>query len=200
MLMKLVCFGDSITAGHEGLNEPMLTAFLKKKLPPTVEIINAGVSGDTTVQALARIVTDVISHQPDLVTVLFGANDVATHKRVEQDDFAHNIDKIASLISPKKTILITPAPVDESLEQNRTNEDLKAYSDCIKEIAQRRDCHFIDFFTTFFSKPDYQWRLKGTMDDGLHFGEKGYDLLSDLIAEKIAALTKAGSVFKQSGN
>jgi isoamyl acetate esterase len=34
----------------------------------------------------------------------------------------------------------------------------------------------------------------------LHFGEKGYDLLSDLIAEKIASLTKAGSVFKQSGN
>ncbi|SPU10891.1 esterase [Niallia circulans] len=47
------------------------------------EIINAGINGNNTVDALNRIEADVIQKQPDLVTILFGANDAAFHKMID---------------------------------------------------------------------------------------------------------------------
>lgn len=82
-MKTFVCFGDSLTARKEGFEEPMLTTKLAKQLNQ-YEFINAGVSGDNTVDGLSRIEQDVIAHKPDGVTVLFGANDAAFHKSVPQ--------------------------------------------------------------------------------------------------------------------
>lgn len=45
----------------------------------TVNIINAGISGDTTKGGLARVERDVVRHQPDLTVVCFGLNDCSRH-------------------------------------------------------------------------------------------------------------------------
>ncbi|WP_353625696.1 GDSL-type esterase/lipase family protein [Bacillus sp. JCM 19041] len=147
--MKVICFGDSITARYEGLTRPMLTEKLKYKLSIQTEIINAGVFGNNTIQALLRIEEDVLKHQPDFVTVLFGANDAAQHKMVPIDEFEKNIYKIVNLISPTRTILLTTAPIDEALQCNRTNALLNEYGDCIRRVAKLTKCHLIDFFFYF---------------------------------------------------
>lgn len=74
----VVFLGDSLTAGY-GL-EP------QQALPPQVEAvwkangldavaINAGVSGDTTANGLARFDWSVAEAKPDLVVIALGAND-----------------------------------------------------------------------------------------------------------------------------
>ncbi|WP_400241523.1 SGNH/GDSL hydrolase family protein [Niallia sp. JL1B1071] len=180
----LICFGDSITAGVENRNEAVLTAKLADKID-YYEIINAGVNGNTTINALKRIQEDVINKQPDLVTVLFGANDAAFHKMIELPIYQNNIRRIVQLIGPDKTILISPAPIDETVQFARTNEILASYANAVKDVATETGAYFIDFYSEMLSLKDYQNKLKGIHNDGLHFGEEGYDILVDLIVKKL---------------
>ena len=70
---NLIAFGDSLTAGYgaqPGEDYPSrLSALLG------APVINAGVSGDTTASALARVDNDVLARDPRLVLVGLGGND-----------------------------------------------------------------------------------------------------------------------------
>jgi lysophospholipase L1-like esterase len=43
----------------------------------------------------------------------------------------------------------------------------------------------IDFFTEVITRENYQTILYGERNDGLHFGEAGYEILAKLICQKI---------------
>lgn len=195
-MLEVICFGDSITARKEGYPSPILTHKMSSKMP-NYKFINAGVSGNTTEQAMFRFNKDVLSKRPDVVTVLFGANDSATDKMVDIDTFKRNISLFTKQIGPEKTILISPAPVDESLQRNRTNERLKQYAQVVQEVAEETNSHFIDFFQIVYSKPNYKELLVGEKNDGLHFGEACYELLSDVIVEKIEDMEIEDGFFKK---
>lgn len=195
-MLEVICFGDSITARKEGYPSPILTHKMSSKMP-NYKFINAGVSGNTTEQAMFRFNKDVLSKRPDVVTVLFGANDSATDKLVDIDTFKRNISLFTKQIGPEKTILISPAPVDESLQSNRTNERLKQYAQVVQEVAEETNSYFIDFFQIVYSKPNYKELLVGEKNDGLHFGEACYELLSDVIVEKIENMEIEDGFFKK---
>lgn len=190
-MKTLVCFGDSLTARHEGKDSPRLTEKLTSQLPD-YQVINAGVSGHTTKDALGRIKKDVLAFNADLVTVLFGSNDAATHKKVALSTYKENMLKIVRLIGPDKTILITPPPVDENLQPNRKNSELARYADVVRQVAEETGSHFIDFYTDLYSRPNYEELLVGILNDGLHFGEAGYDILSQLVSVKIQEIDFKG--------
>ncbi|MEK5217123.1 GDSL-type esterase/lipase family protein [Psychrobacillus sp. FSL H8-0487] len=195
-MLEVICFGDSITARKEGYPSPILTHKMSSKMP-NYKFINAGVSGNTTEQAMFRFNKDVLSKRPDVVTVLFGANDSATDKLVDIDMFRRNISLFTKQIGPEKTILISPAPVDESLQSNRTNERLKQYAQVVQEVAEETNSYFIDFFQIVYSKPNYKELLVGEKNDGLHFGEACYELLSGVIVEKIEDMEIEDGFFKK---
>jgi acyl-CoA thioesterase-1 len=75
--VRILAFGDSLTAGY-GLPEPQgFTAQLERALRDAgfgVEVINGGVSGDTSAGGRARI-DWALADKPDLVVVGLGAND-----------------------------------------------------------------------------------------------------------------------------
>lgn len=69
----IIAFGDSLTAGYgagRGEDYPSRLAIGTEK-----EILNAGVNGDTTDSALARIDSDVLTKKPRIVIVGLGGND-----------------------------------------------------------------------------------------------------------------------------
>lgn len=79
---NIICFGDSITAGNNvGLNEryPRVLSTLLKR-----DVINAGVSGDTTQAALARLERDVLTKDPLLVIVILGGNDFLRQRPIHE--------------------------------------------------------------------------------------------------------------------
>jgi lysophospholipase L1-like esterase len=187
--MKLVLFGDSITARTEGHDRPLLTKKLEDKLCGNWDIINAGVPGNNTFDALERIENDVLLHNPDFVTVLFGANDAAFHKMVQLNDFERNLTNIVTAITPKKTILISPAPVDEELQHARTNAVLKQYTEIVRAVSEATGSHYLDLYSSMVSLHNLSEILRGLRNDGLHFGELGYDYLSDKICEELLILS-----------
>ena len=83
--INIVAFGDSVTHGAVGAGEiDYETVYwnrLRKKILNVrnyvpVNTINAGIGGITARASLERIDRDVLDHNPDLIIVCFGLNDV----------------------------------------------------------------------------------------------------------------------------
>ncbi len=70
---NIVAFGDSLTAGYGAKPSEDYPSRLSAILGAPV--INAGVSGDTTASALARLDADVLGRDPRIVVVGLGGND-----------------------------------------------------------------------------------------------------------------------------
>lgn len=90
--VKIVCFGDSITAGAY----PVLLGAQM----PNATIVNAGVGGNTTGAGLKRMEADVLATEPDIVLIMFGTNDsVLTAPgtyRTPLEDFAGNLTRMVT--------------------------------------------------------------------------------------------------------
>jgi acyl-CoA thioesterase-1 len=76
----VACLGDSLTEGF-GASTPGVVdksksypAYLQNMV--NIPVINAGVSGDTSAQGLARVDTEVLSKNPKIVVIILGANDL----------------------------------------------------------------------------------------------------------------------------
>ena len=80
----IIAFGDSVTAGVGASAGNDYVSQLERLAG--VSIVNAGVSGDTTRDALARLNSDVLSRNPSVVLLWIGGNDVLGqyYLRVEQ--------------------------------------------------------------------------------------------------------------------
>ncbi|MFO0007714.1 MAG: SGNH/GDSL hydrolase family protein, partial [bacterium] len=78
-----MCLGDSVTGiyyhtGGRRAWPELLQVGLQRALPGReVAVINAGISGNTVADGLARLQRDVLDHQPQIVTISFGLNDLA---------------------------------------------------------------------------------------------------------------------------
>lgn len=71
---KVVAFGDSLTAGVGATTGNDWVSVVSRW--SNISIVNAGVSGDTTEEALDRLQGAVISQNPDVVIVFLGGNDI----------------------------------------------------------------------------------------------------------------------------
>ncbi|MGB7570946.1 MAG: GDSL-type esterase/lipase family protein, partial [Methanothrix sp.] len=76
--VAIVAYGDSITAGfavRRGFPSFWKQMLVERYPEAGVEMINSGISGDTTMDGLSRLDWAVLSYEPDLVTINFGIND-----------------------------------------------------------------------------------------------------------------------------
>lgn len=182
-MKRLILFGDSITAGY---SEGEITLKLNERiaaLEPNIEIINAGIPGDSTAGGLERVQNHVIRHQPDWVTVFFGANDASIVYDMPIEKFIKNVIEIVLEIGPERVILIGAPYVCQTLHAiDRPLVRLERYAEATKKIAAKLKIPYISLLV------EMQKSVKPTdylQKDGLHFSDKGYDLLSELIVKEL---------------
>ncbi|WP_002146529.1 SGNH/GDSL hydrolase family protein [Bacillus cereus] len=187
-MKTLVCFGDSITADETFFGgTPRLTPRLQEMFP-NWKVVNAGVPGDNTFDALQRIEEDVLSHESDFVTVFLGTNDAVSFAQVPLQAYKENLEQIVSTISPEKVLLISPAPVDEERQHNRTNKVLGQYARMVEEVAKETGSHFLNLYAEMIQEPNYKRFVEDDEKDGLHFGPEGYGYVTKLIGEKLKGI------------
>src|SRR5260221_14302653 len=77
---RVVFFGDSLTEGTNGASYLRLLAerVRAEQALAAVELVNAGVGGDTVVNLLRRMERAVVAQAPDGVVVFIGCNDCIT--------------------------------------------------------------------------------------------------------------------------
>ena len=183
--MKLHLIGDSLFARREGCPEAMVCHLLKEK-KPDLDIYNSAVSGYNTYDLLAELPKILQVDSCDYLFILIGANDLALHKQVSLADFKTNLEELtlafAEGYEPEQLVLLTPLPVDEEKQVYRHNGLVEIYGQVVKDLCQERGYTCLDSYALFLEKAEtvgLSELLEGALDDGLHFGRLGYDVLTD---------------------
>jgi acyl-CoA thioesterase I len=99
---RILALGDSLTAGYGVAPQDAFPARLQGKLAQdgmATEVINGGVSGDTTAGGLARLDWALADH-PDIVLVELGANDAL--RGIDPKLTYDNLDKILARLAAKR--------------------------------------------------------------------------------------------------
>lgn len=132
--ITIVAFGDSVTHGAVGdgeINyETVYWNRLRKNLNEVrnympVNVINAGIGGITAEGSLDRMERDVFSHNPDLVIVCFGLNDVNGPK----ESYISSLRKIFEKCNDRveETVFLTPNMLNTYVAED-TEPALKEYA------------------------------------------------------------------------
>ena len=99
---NIICFGDSLTFGTgaaENMDYPFQLSRMISK-----PIINAGVPGDTTAMAMARLEEDVLSKSPRMVLITLGGNDLKN--RISKETAYQNLKNIIVSIQDRGALVI----------------------------------------------------------------------------------------------
>lgn len=187
--MKLLLTGDSLIARHEGKDIPHINFSLQEKMP-NLEIINTAICGVNSGALLAMLGDLVLKQdQCDYLVIMVGVNDEASHKHVPLKQYKQNLEGIVSgcicFYPGKKIILVSGPAVDEEKQHVRFNDELAEYSKVMSEVAREYKVQFVDFFNAMMTQGNLSKLCRGSLNDGLHFGEAGYNLLSKMLIEKI---------------
>ena len=168
---RVLALGDSLTAPHGVTPEQAWPTLLAAKTGWAV--VNAGVSGDTSAGALQRLPGLIEEHNPQLVLVTLGGNDML--RRLPQGQTTANLGRMLALAKThgaKAVLLATPKP---SLAGAAFN-NLSA-AEFYREVAKESQVPLIeDAMAEVLSKTE----LKG---DQLHPNAAGHALLAEKIFE-----------------
>ena len=99
---NIICFGDSLTFGtgaSSGMDYPSQLSALTG-----LDVINSGVPGDTTRDALDRLERDVLSRSPRIVLITLGGNDLKN--KVPKDAAFSNLKAIIEAIQKTGALVI----------------------------------------------------------------------------------------------
>ncbi|MBM4004143.1 MAG: SGNH/GDSL hydrolase family protein [Planctomycetes bacterium] len=186
----LVCLGDSVTGVYYhtgGLRAypEMLEVGLRQLFPhATLRVVNAGISGHTTKLGLDRLDRDVLAHQPDLVTVAFGLNDLTS---IPLETFRANLTAIVDRCrgTGAQVVLCTPNAVIDTAA--RPIERLEEYCRIIREVCAERRVVLCDQYAAAMRlRTEDAWSWRMTMSDEIHPNMEGHKRMAEELAWVIA--------------
>jgi len=205
----VVAFGDSITKGDNVKPEERFVSIAERifshHCAKPVRVINAGVNSDITTLALNRIDSDVLSHNPDVVTVMFGVNDAgffrpdappADTPRVSAEDYEKNLETIAERITAAGAIAVmgTPLPMSRyygladlpQYKEHGLNYLVDRYAQIMRDVAARRKLPLIDLHKAFSENPSTEEFLP----DGIHPNAQGHAFIAKLYVKVLLPVLK----------
>ncbi len=178
--IKIVAFGDSLTAGYMLAEADAFPAKLQKALTEKghkVDVINAGVSGDTTAAGLDRIAWAVPA-DADGVIVELGANDAL--RGLDPAAARANLDKIlATLKSQKAEVLIAGMRAPRNLTPSYVSE----FDSIFPDLAAKYGALLYPFFIEKIAM-----NASLNLADGIHPNAKGVDAIVADILPKVEEL------------
>lgn len=169
----IVCMGDSLTAGY-GLDEAQAyPALLEARLRETgfrYQVINAGVSGETSSGALSRL-DWMLTLEPDIVILETGANDGL--RGVDPALTRRNIETIVAKLQAKNIVVVLAGM---QMVRNLGPEFTRSFGAIYPEIARASGLILIPFFLEGVAG-----RSDLNQADGIHPTADGYRIIVDHI-------------------
>lgn len=188
--IKYVAIGDSLSAGI-GVQSPTQTLpyLIAQKIANQesyqVEMVNLGIPGARTFDAINYELDKTIREKPDYVTLLIGVNDV--HGMVLPSSFKSNYKKIINRLKNEtkakiivfnipnigiKNIVLPPYNI---LFLNLINN----YNNFISDVSIQNNLELVDIYTpteTILKKDQNLYSI-----DHFHPSDKGYKIWADLV-------------------
>ena len=212
----IVLFGDSTTAPRGPL--AIFGALLEQELPALgypVNVINAGVGGNSTADARARFETDVLAHNPGIVTIAFGINDAAvdvwkgaTAPRLPLPKYQDNLRYFVRALKSRGAtpVLLTPNPLEwtpkllemygkapyEPEREDGFNVLLNDYVQAVREIAKEENVLLVDV-QSLFKKHKRRTPGQSLLLDGMHPNEYGHRLIADALLRTLTPILEGAT-------
>lgn len=162
----VVAFGDSLTYGVGATTDKNYPAILSQLIQR--EVINAGISGERTAQGLARLPEILEKHQPDLLILCHGGNDIL--QKTGEAQAADNIIAMIQMAQDYETqVILIGVPKPKLF--------LSSAASFYAEIATKMK---IPYDGKIMSKVLSKNSLKS---DLIHPNSKGYQKIAEAIAE-----------------
>lgn len=169
----IIFFGDSITAGKGAGSGEDFPSIIGKTL--NVPIVNAGVKGSTTHDALLRVNKDVIAKNPSIVVIELGSNDLL--ERIDSQVTKRNFEQILSKIKPTGAKIVV-LDVKFFLFQETYQTDWA-------DLAQQYNAVYVpDILEGVITDPVLKF-------DDIHPNAKGYQKIAGKLTPIISQLTLA---------
>jgi acyl-CoA thioesterase I len=179
----IVAVGDSLTAGLGVDESKAYPALLQKKLAGDgfhFDVVNAGVSGETSSGTLSRIQWVISSLKPDIIILETGANDGL--RGIDTKVLRKNLDRIVSII---KAHHIKVLLCGMKMLPNLGPEYVKAFARVYPEVARKYDIPLVPFFLEGVAGDP---RLN--QPDGIHPTAAGYRRIVDHIYPYVLEVIK----------
>jgi len=173
----IVAVGDSLTEGLGVEEEFAYPAVLEKKLRGQghpYQVINAGISGETSSGTLSRIKW-ILTLKPDIVILVIGAND--GFRGLDPDLIKTNIQKIIRMLKEENVIVVLGAM---QIVQNLGKDYTTAFTNIYLEVARSADVILVPFFLDGVAA-----NQKLNQADGIHPTAEGYQVIVDNITPSV---------------
>lgn len=169
----ILCLGDSLTAGYGLSADKAWPALLQQKLDAAglpYDVVNAGVSGDTTAGGLRRI--DWLLRRPyDVVILALGANDGLRGVPVAETE--KNIEGIVAKVRahhPAARILLAGMQVPPNMGPDYA----ASFGAVFPALARRNDAALWPFLLDGVAG-----RPELNLDDGIHPNAEGHRVIAE---------------------
>ena len=185
-MKQIIFFGDSLTAGY-GLRSASTESFpalLQQKINHAgfdYQVINAGISGDTTESALYRL--ENILETPIAIFILaLGANDmIRNHSPVTT---AINLEKIILRVKEKYPEVKT-ALLGMELPAWITQARAEPYRKLYRSLAEKHGMSYLPFLLEGVAG-----NLALNLPDGLHPNAAGYQVIAERVWPLLHSMLK----------
>lgn len=164
----IVAFGDSLTAGVGASRGSSYPEQLSRLIG--LPVLERGRSGETAVQALARLETDVLAEDPSIVIVCLGGNDLLRNKDPEATFAA--LEEIVTKVTRSGAMAVLVGVEGVPI---LTADFGKLY----KDLASRTGCLLVpDILDGIFGRSKL-------MSDSIHPNDEGYGIMAERVAKKL---------------
>jgi acyl-CoA thioesterase I len=170
---RIVAFGDSLTAGLGLLEQEAYPALLQRKIDAAgyeFEVVNAGVSGDTSAGALRRL-DWALEGDVKVLIVAFGGNDGLRGLPVAQlrENLSAIIDK-----ARERNVVVVLAGMEAP--PNFGQEYATQFRQAFRDVALQKRVLFIPFLlNNVAGKPELN------QADGIHPNQQGTQMVADTV-------------------
>ncbi len=182
---RVIVLGDSLAAGMglpaDQAFPALLAAELAERGAPDIEVINAGVSGDTSAGGLRRL-DWLLKQEPDWILLELGGNDMLRGQPVTatEDNLRQIIDRCQEREVDVLLLGMRAAP-------NLGPDYTEAFDALYPRLAEEEGVPLLPFLlegvagTETYNQPD-----------GVHPNAEGQAMIADLVADALAPLLSAG--------
>lgn len=192
---RIVVLGDSITKGvrsgvspEQTYGEVLRRRLLEKGMD--YEVINRGIGGERTDQAVQRLARDVLAVEPQLVTVMYGTNDSyvdkgRTESRISADEFEQHLRTIVGELrrSGIRVVLMTEPAWGASAVLNGAGEHpnvrLASYMERTRKVAAETGVPLVDHFRIWSEAAAGGVEIGGWTTDQCHPNGAGHEKLAE---------------------